>query len=136
MTLFDKEPHRPTCDLWFTVPGPPVGKQRARKGRGGRWYTPAATRRFERSVAACFLQVKSQAERRGWSLVVVTKAVELEVECYFADGRRRDGDNVLKAVSDALNGIAYRDDSQIVRAVVTKAIDRLEPRTVVKVSYR
>ena len=34
--------------------------------------------------------------------------------------KRPDLDNILKAVSDALNGIAYKDDSQIVAAVIQK----------------
>lgn len=34
--------------------------------------------------------------------------------------KRPDLDNVLKAVSDALNKIAYKDDSQIVGAVLRK----------------
>ena len=33
-----------------------------------------------------------------------------------------DWDNCGKAVSDALNGLAFRDDSQVVHAVVTKRV--------------
>ena len=61
--------------------------------------------------------------------------VELTVACYFPDARRRDADNVLKAVMDGLNGVAYDDDSRVVKATVTKAIDREQPRTEVTVRY-
>ena len=46
---------------------------------------------------------------------------------------RPDWDNLAKAVCDALKGIAYRDDSQVVRSLVVKryAVDGEEPRTVV-----
>lgn len=34
--------------------------------------------------------------------------------------KKPDGDNCLKIVSDALNGVCFKDDSQVARAVVTK----------------
>ena len=34
--------------------------------------------------------------------------------------KRPDGDNVLKLVADALNGVAYEDDSQIVYMTIKK----------------
>ena len=37
--------------------------------------------------------------------------------------QKPDGDNVLKAVMDGLNGVAFRDDSQIVNQIVQK-VDR------------
>lgn len=36
----------------------------------------------------------------------------------YVHGRRGDGSNYLKAAEDALNGIAYRDDRQIIYATV------------------
>ncbi len=112
--------------LCFTIHGKPQGKQRARRGRGGRWYTPRETVRFERLVAAACL--KAGGKRPGYC-----GPVELEVVCCFGDRRRRDLDNVLKAVSDAMNGIAYDDDSQIVRATIERVEG--EPRTVVTVRW-
>ena len=43
----------------------------------------------------------------------------------MADGKIRptkkpDADNIMKAVADALNGIAYKDDSQIVNVTIAK----------------
>ena len=59
--------------------------------------------------------------------------VELEIVCYFADRRRRDLDNVVKAVSDGLGGVAYADDSQVVKVKATRREG--EPRTIVCVAY-
>jgi crossover junction endodeoxyribonuclease RusA len=42
--------------------------------------------------------------------------------------RRGDLDNVLKAVLDALKGIAWNDDEQVVRIVATRWEDRDNPR--------
>ncbi len=50
-----------------------------------------------------------------------TGPIEVKVELYPPDRRRRDVDNSLKAVCDSLEKAgAYEDDSQIVRLVVEK----------------
>ena len=47
--------------------------------------------------------------------------LEVEVDLYPPDRRRRDADNSLKSLLDALqHGGAYGDDSQIVKIVVEK----------------
>ena len=46
---------------------------------------------------------------------------------------RRDVDNCAKSICDALNGIAYLDDSQIIELTVRRAVDRERPRAVVRV---
>lgn len=47
--------------------------------------------------------------------------VEISIELYPPDRRRRDADNSLKCLLDALtHGGLYGDDSQIIRLVVTK----------------
>jgi Holliday junction resolvase RusA-like endonuclease len=43
-----------------------------------------------------------------------------------------DGDNVLKIIADALNGIAYYDDTQVVSQSITKEYS-LEPKVVVRI---
>jgi len=117
--------------LNFTVDGKPQGKQRARRGRGGRWYTPSLTVVYENTVSgACLAAMRALGISRRY-----TDAVTVTVACYFPDARRRDCDNVLKSVMDALNGVAYVDDSQVHTATVTKAIDRERPRTEIEVTY-
>ena len=45
-----------------------------------------------------------------------------------------DVDNLAKAVLDALNGILYEDDSQVVMLAVTKQYAKEEPGTMVTLS--
>lgn len=113
--------------LCFTVEGKPQGKQRARRGRGGHFYTPKETRAYEQAVAWSAKQglARPMGDYRG--------PVELFVRAYFSDHRRRDADNVLKAVQDALNGICYHDDSQITKATV--CVEYGQPRTAVAVRW-
>jgi crossover junction endodeoxyribonuclease RusA len=46
--------------------------------------------------------------------------VSLRIAVHPPDNRRRDLDNVLKALLDSLNGVAYHDDSQIHHLEVSK----------------
>ncbi len=95
----------------FTVPGRAVPKARPRVGRGGHVYTPAKTVAWEETVAwAARTQIREPLEGD----------IGIEMWFFFADRRRRDWDNIAKAVCDALNGVAYTDDSQITDAIVRK----------------
>jgi Holliday junction resolvase RusA-like endonuclease len=109
----------------FVVPGKPQPKQRARRGKGGRWYTPSATADYEALVREHASEAFG-ALAEPWPVDV---RYRLEVWCYFPDARHRDADNVLKAVADALNELAYRDDSQIHIVVAVREFDREAPRT-------
>lgn len=111
----------------FIVPGPPQPKERARQGKGGRWYTPEKTRRYERSIreAAC-VYIPNDWRTDG--------LFELQVTCVFDDYRHRDADNVLKACSDALNKIAFDDDSQVWKTTTVKMVEPGQARTVVTVT--
>ena len=125
-----EERGEPVPPLEFVIMGPPQPKERARRGKGGHWYTPERTRRYEESVA-----------RAAWAALTIARQLEtwpldrkymVAVTAYFPDARRRDADNVGKAVLDACNTVLWNDDSQ---AGVTNnpEIDREHPRTVVRV---
>jgi len=89
----------------FTVPGKPQAMQRARvtyQNGKARAYTPKETVAYQRDVK---WEAKAAGARVMDGLVVLT--------CRFY-GLRGDGDNALKAVADALQGICYNDDRQIV----------------------
>ncbi len=58
---------------------------------------------------------------RSENIETFSGRVELSLELYPPDNRRRDVDNSLKCLLDAFtHGGLYRDDSQICRLVVTK----------------
>lgn len=113
--------------LTFTVPGPPVPKERARILKR-RKYTPDKTKAFEASVAAF-----AKIAMRDADVEMVGKKipVALSLEFYMQDGRRRDIDNMAKSVMDGLNGVLYHDDYQVVRLECVKSVDKDEPRTVI-----
>lgn len=113
--------------LSFTVAGNPRPKARPRFGRGFT-YTTAGNVTAEKTVAweARLAQVKAQCGE-------VTAPVRVELEFHLATARRVDVDNLAKLVLDALNGVVWRDDSLIAELRVSKGIDRVEPRTVVRV---
>lgn len=73
---------------------------------GKRTFIGPNGRRFRRAVALALLSLGRKPIRGK---------VEIWISVYPPDRRRRDLDNILKALLDALeHGGAYRDDSQIV----------------------
>lgn len=115
----------------FSVPGEPVGKGRPRFTRTGHPYTPGKTESYESLVRLAY----------GECGMVFPKGVPVRVKitAYFgipksASKKRRavmmaggivptkkpDFDNIQKIICDALNGVAYHDDSQIVKADIEK----------------
>ena len=119
----------PTLTSWtFVVRGPPQPKERARRGKGGRWYTPERTRAYEAAVR----NMAALSRHRRWP---VDRQYAVTVTAYFADGRARDVDNVLKAVLDGLAGVAFSNDRQVVETHAYRGgVDRDDPRTHVTIS--
>lgn len=110
----------------FTIQGPPVSWERAGT-RTGRYYTPARTKAGEDAVACAF-----KAAPKLVPYDFDTAKFRLEVDAYLPTLRQKDWDNLGKLVSDGLNKIAYRDDSQIWSGESNKFLDRENPRTVVR----
>jgi Holliday junction resolvase RusA-like endonuclease len=82
-------------------------------------------RRFRERVVAILAALRVQP---------MNGPLAVEVDIYPPDRRRRDIDNVQKALLDALqHGRAYADDSQIVRLVLTKREPTEGGRTVVRI---
>jgi len=119
----------------FVVPGKPQPKQRARRGTGGRFYTPKQTREYAELVRSCAWAAMSQAGlmRRGaWPL---DAEYRVQIQIYPPDMRRPDGDNVLKAIQDGLNHLAWHDDRQTVGGSYwTHDPDKTHPRVEVEVA--
>lgn len=115
----------------ITIPGEPIAKARPRMTKNGHTYTPKRTVDYERMVQTLFHSEHGSPKLEG--------PILLQLDLYFGipksrskaarermqqgqerPTKRPDLDNCLKAVCDALNGIAYKDDSQIVGAVIQK----------------
>lgn len=108
--------------LTFVVPGPPVGKQRARVTRKGYAYTPAKTVNYEALIKQCFAaKYPGHLPYEGPVSIgiQVYMTPSKEIARKIAKGaiiycvKRPDCSNVLKSIEDALNGLAYKDDAQI-----------------------
>lgn len=132
----------------FTIPGPPQGKARPRVVRAksgiSLTYTPDKTVRYEELT-----RIRYRAAARGFKFAddaqvgiqitaryPIPKSKSKRVKAAMLAGQIRpakkpDCDNIVKIVCDALNGIAYRDDAQIVLAQVEKEYDD-EPKTFVR----
>ena len=135
----------PLTRISFEVPGEPVAKERPRTNMAtGVVYTPAKTKNYEETVKWCYQMAAHGArfpDNEPLSMLVVAyrpipKSESAKKKSLMRAGAERpitkpDWDNVGKIVSDALNGIAYRDDSQIVDARVVK---RYSDNPMVKVS--
>ena len=119
--------------LQLVIPGEPCGKQRPRFVMAtGRTYTPGKTVNAETLIKELFAQAYS-------GFVPLTCALSLTVIAYMGvpvsttkkhrermlaqqwwPTKKPDADNILKLAADALNGLAYVDDKQIVTAHIHK----------------
>ena len=54
--------------------------------------------------------------------------MSVKMALYHGDKHKRDIDNFNKLVFDALGGIAFLDDSQVVELTITKSYDKEHPR--------
>lgn len=110
------------------VPGDPLSKQRPRwvhKGGRAHPYTPEATRLREEGIAAIV-----RAEFR--ELITDNQGLfSVRAGFYLATNQARDVDNMLKLICDALTGIVWADDRQVVEVFGFKipADRREEART-------
>jgi len=117
----------------FHVTSAPVAWQRAGLAKGGRHhFTRPETRAWEREVA-----IRGKAAMRGRPLlegpVELVLVFLLPVPASWPNWKRRaafdgevvptakpDFDNLAKGVSDALNGVCWADDAQVVDSFTRK----------------
>lgn len=64
---------------------------------------------------------------------ITDKEVFLDIKVFFGDRRKRDIQGHLKALIDALQGVVYVDDSQVVAIQAIKFYDKDMPRTTVEI---
>ncbi|CUW38809.1 conserved protein of unknown function [Magnetospirillum sp. XM-1] len=129
-----------------TVPGKARGKQRPRAVRtkaGVRVYTPEETINAEGWVRACWLDQIGRVWLTGPLRVEIDVVVappkslsKARLSLALANDLRPttkpDADNVAKLALDALNGVAWADDVQVVELEVRKLFGS-EPEMVLRV---
>lgn len=124
-------------EVTFTVPGKPQGKARARtvknKHTGATMsYTPEKNVLYENFIKDRYLNACKGMflERKPVEMEIVArflpaKSISKKRRALMLEGKelplkKPDADNIIKVVADALNGLAYHDDSQIVSSNVKK----------------
>lgn len=126
-----------TCS--FQVLGKPVGKGRPRFSTVNgyvRPYTPTKTVEFENLVRIAWMNAGFEKMDGMLSIGIdayfpiptsYSKKKQAALEGADYD-KKPDVDNICKSVLDALNGIAYDDDKQVVSVVIRKMYSAT-PRT-------
>ena len=121
----------------FTVPGKPTGKGRPRVTRYGT-YTPKATVEYERKVQECWRTQSGEVMPDGIPLAATITAYcpipksaskrQKAAQEGTCNVKKPDADNIAKAILDALNGLAYHDDSAVSKLTVRKINTNAAPR--------
>ena len=132
----------------FTVLGEPVGKGRPRFGRQGQYvrtYTPEKTVNYEtlvkleyaRQCGKVMFEAETPLDMRITAYVPIPKSVSKKKRQAMIDRKIRpikkpDSSNITKSIEDALNGVAYKDDTQIVDSQIRRFYGE-QPRVVVTI---
>lgn len=106
--------------LQFTVLGRPVGSARPRVTKNGT-YIPKRTREYMNDVRKSYSKAyffDGPVFMEVYAYFPIPKSVtgkqrELIKEMDYLYTKRPDGDNIIKAIKDALNHDAYYDDAQV-----------------------
>lgn len=121
------------AEMRFKVVGKVIGKARPRVTRHGT-YTPKPTRDYEDLIRSAYIESCGEMLEGELSMRIDVhrklpksrpKKITSEPDTF-----KPDNSNIQKAVEDALNGIAYRDDNQITLTVCEK-----HPRTRIEEEY-
>ena len=124
--------------LEFTIPGKAVAKQSFRYTRDGRKYTDKEVKGYANWVRLCFERAypehlpsmffEKPLKVRIQAFLEVPKSFSNKKRGLALDAKIRptvkpDTDNISKNIKDALNGIAYPDDKQVVSETIEKFYD-------------
>jgi Holliday junction resolvase RusA-like endonuclease len=131
--------------LTFEVPGEPRGKGRPRFTKTGHTYTDSETKAYEQKIVAYYHKTFGAFRWADGSFIrikvtahypIPKSATKAAIASMQAGGilpsRKPDIDNVLKIVLDALNGVAYKDDSRVV-SVEAEKIYSFTPKLVIEI---
>lgn len=129
--------------LVFRVEGEPRGKERPRFS--GHVYTPKKTRDYEKAVRDAYKEKYGDFKYPDGTMLKMsisaffkipksaTKAERYDMLTDFKRPTKKpDMDNIIKIIADALNGVAYKDDSMIVEVSCSK-IYGLAPKVLIQI---
>lgn len=117
----------------FEIKEKAIGKERPRySAKTHRMYTPTRTSSFEEKVQWAFkskYNIQSEPSTKPFKAKIIAvfkpaeslskkKKEELLFKINYT--KKPDADNIAKAVLDSLNGLVYKDDSQITALLVLK----------------
>lgn len=140
--------------MQFIVRGPIKGKARARtfydpKIGKHRSITPAQTVTYENLVQLCYRTSEGIEQYMDGEAVGVMTHAYFDIPKSYSKSKRQlirdgelhptkkpDADNIGKIICDALNGVAFKDDSQIVELTVKKHYTELPEQYVVVGLYK
>jgi Holliday junction resolvase RusA-like endonuclease len=113
----------------FTIPGPPVGKARPRVTRWGA-HTEEKTVLYENLVKLSYQEQCGEYTEKPLKVYIEVyydipkstpkKNIMPMLDKLIRPCKKPDCDNIAKIILDALNGIAYKDDTQVVKLTVAK----------------
>lgn len=119
--------------MTFTISGPIKGKGRPRFSKVGNYvktYTPEDTLSYENLVAYEYKVQGGTYTEKALKVYInvfceIPKSTSKKNRALMLSGgirpsKKPDCDNIAKIICDALNKVAYKDDSQIVELTVTK----------------
>ena len=115
------------------IPITPTPKARPRFTRAGHTYTPKKTANYEKAIADYYRQATKGFKFEREQAVVINIVFGMPIPKSTSKSKKEDmqngaikhikkpdTDNLLKAVLDGLNGIAWADDSQVIRVCASK----------------
>lgn len=113
----------------LTIPGEPVAKGRPRVCKFGT-FSPTKTVNYETLIKELFIISKQEQLQGMLSATIVCyfgmpksttkKNLVLMRSNTIRPTKKPDTDNLAKICLDALNGLAYKDDSQVVSLAISK----------------
>jgi Holliday junction resolvase RusA-like endonuclease len=127
----------------FEILGQPIAKQRPRVTRSGIAYTPSKTVNYEGIVRYTYQSLYGQRELISGrieahitAIFPIPKSYSKKKTAELLAGhnnydKKPDCDNLAKIILDALNGIAYKDDSQVTVLHIAKEYGT-QPKVIVE----
>lgn len=120
----------------ITVPGEPLSKSNALKMRFN-YKTRQAETYYDSNIVEYEEKVKEYAiaaMEEGSYRMYSKGPVKLKIYYYLCSNRRKDLPNLDKSIADAMSGVVYDDDSQVVESHEYKLYDKENPRVEIEIS--